>query len=212
MPEVEDWLQDPLKSHQLKTTDNKQNDLWQSFHFATRLKLDGADHFCRQALGAASMSYRKGLPLLAHRQLEWYLAAFFFELMSAYDTLLQELNIIYAGLKPDDVRWSDKNKTKFMKKLPPGILDCIEEGRKKDWFDRIRNYRITATHHSLIPIGLTEAWWGDDSLDSSHHVHIYYRDKDGKFKSKEIKACKDYLNDMVKHIRSVWEKMLPEFQ
>ncbi len=63
MSEVEDWLQDPLrkiengtfKTRKLKASKNKQNDLWHSFHFATRLKLDGADFFCRQALGAAGM-------------------------------------------------------------------------------------------------------------------------------------------------------------
>ena len=58
MPNDADWLQDPLmeidrgtyKFHKLKSPDDeKQNDLWWSFHFATRLKLNGADHFCRQA-------------------------------------------------------------------------------------------------------------------------------------------------------------------
>ena len=104
MAEIEDWLQDPLrkiengtyKTRKLKAPKDNQNGLWFSFHFATRLKLDGADFFCRQALGAASMSDAWGLPLLAHRQLKWNLEAFFFELMSAYDTLLQELNIVYA--------------------------------------------------------------------------------------------------------------------
>lgn len=141
MSEVEDWLQDPLrkiesgsyKSRKLKSTNERQNDLWHSFHFATRLKLDGADFFCRQAVGAASMPNDLGLPLLAHRQTEWYLEAFFFELMSAYDTLLQELNIVYAydlALKPEDVRWRDEKKTKFMENLPEKVFNSIKEGRK----------------------------------------------------------------------------------
>ena len=119
----EDWLQDPLRTtegssyrwRKLKSSDERQNDLWYSFHFATRLKLDGADYFCRQTLGAASMPDDLGLPLLAHRQLEWYLGAFFFELVSAYDTLLQELNIVYAydlALRPKDVRWNNRHKNK----------------------------------------------------------------------------------------------------
>ncbi len=57
MIEIEDWLQDPLrkiengtyKTRKLKAPKDNQNDLWFSFHFATRLKLDGADFFCRQA-------------------------------------------------------------------------------------------------------------------------------------------------------------------
>lgn len=224
MSDVEDWLQDPLrkiengshKRRELKRPiDDKQNELWWSFHFATRLKLDGAEHFCRQVLGAASMPYDQGLPLLAHRQLEWYLGAFFFELMSAYDTLLQELNIVYAygsDLKPDDVRWSDKTRNKFMKKLPQEICNHIEEGRRKDWFDKIRNYRNTATHHRLVPIGLTKTWWGDDSLDSSHHVSMHYRDKEGNFKSEEISVCKKYLINMVRHISSIWKIMSEKFE
>jgi len=50
MSEVEDWLQDPLreiengayKPRKLKSpVDDKQNDLWRIFHYATGLKLNG---------------------------------------------------------------------------------------------------------------------------------------------------------------------------
>ena len=86
MVEIEDWLQDPLreiengtyKTRKLKAPKDKQNELWRVFHFSTRLKLNAADYFCRQMLGAASMSYDFGLPLLAFSQLKWYLDAFFF--------------------------------------------------------------------------------------------------------------------------------------
>ena len=83
------------RPRELKLPDREPNQRWQSFHSATRLKLDGADFFCRQVLGAASMPDDLGLPLLAHRLLRWYLDAFFFELLSAYDTLLQELGVVY---------------------------------------------------------------------------------------------------------------------
>jgi len=222
MSEVEDWLQDPLrkiesgsyKRRELKSpVDDKQNDLWWSFHFATRLKLDGADHFCRQALGASSMAYDKGLPLLAHRQLEWYLGAFFFELVSAYDTLLQELNIVYAynsGVKPDDVRWINKKKNKFMENLPEKIFDSLEKGREEGWFHKIQGYRNMATHQYLVPI--SEISPGDDSPDSSHHTFIHYRDKEGNFKSEDISECRIYLKKMVRYISSVWGIMAQEFQ
>jgi len=144
MLDDEDWLQDPLRkgvkgSYKLRKlknpNDNRQTELWWNFHFATRLKLDGADYFCRQVLGAASRPDKLGLPLLAHRHLKWHLDAFFFELMSAYDTLLQELNIVYAydeNLKPDKVRWNNKEKNKFMKKLPEEIYNYMKEERKKE--------------------------------------------------------------------------------
>lgn len=220
MIDGEDWLKDPLrkiengsyKRRKLKSPiDDKQNDLWWSFHFATRLKLDGGEHFCRQVLGAASMPYNQGLPLLAHRQLEWYLGAFFFELVSAYDTLLQELNIVYnLGLKPEAVRWSDKKKTKFIENLPEKIFKSLEKGRGEDWFHKTQRYRNMATHQYLVPI--SEISPGDDSPDSSHHTFIYYRDKEGNFESEKISVCKDYLMNMVQHTRSIWEIMKEDFE
>ena len=223
MSSGEDWLQDPLiiridrgsdKRRKLKSPDDEQNDLWWSFHFATRLKLNGADHFCRQVLGAASMSYRKGLPLLAHRQLEWYLDAFFFELMSAYDTLLQELNIVYEiGFKLDEVRWNDKKPTKFMNALPEKITNYMDIERNKDWFKKVRKYRNMATHHYLVPISSWETGWGDEPLDyTTHEVHIHYLGEGADFKGEDVKMCKKYLNNMVKYIRSVWKEMAGEFQ
>jgi hypothetical protein len=56
--------------------------------------MDGANFFLRNALGAASTFDRMGLPLLGHRMIEWYLGAFFFELLSAFDSLLHELGTI----------------------------------------------------------------------------------------------------------------------
>jgi len=220
----EDWLQDPLmeiskgssKPRKLKnSSDEKQNNSWWSFHFATRLKLDGADHFCRQVLGAASMPHHRGLPLLAHRQLEWYLSAFFFELMSAYDTLLQELNIVYAydlGLKPKDVRWATKKDELQKAELPKELLQYMREEQKKEWFKKVRIYRNMATHHYLVPISSSEIGWGDEPLDyTSHKVYIHYR-QGGHFKNEDVNVCKEYLKNMVKYIKSVWGKMAQEFQ
>jgi hypothetical protein len=99
-----------------------------------------------------------------------------------------------------------------MENLPEKIFNSIEEGRRKDWFDEIQRYRNTATHHHLVPIGLTKTWWGDDSLDSSHHVSIHYRDKEGNFKSEEVSVCKDYLISMVQHISSIWQIMKEDFE
>lgn len=218
MPNGEDWLQDPLMEisrgtyqfREAKSLDKKQYDLWQSFHFATRLKLDGADYFCRQALGAASMPDDLGLPLLAHRQQEWYLGAFFFELMSAYDTLLQELNILCAydlGLKPEGVRWD-----KIKDNLPEKLAEYMEKEWEKEWFDKVRRYRNIATHHYLVPLSSGKVGWGDRPLDYSwHDVYMLYQDKEGNLKEEEIKVCTDYLNNMVRYISSVWEQIEEKF-
>jgi hypothetical protein len=54
-------------------------------------------------------------------------------------------------------------------------------------------------------------WWGDDSLHSTYGVGLYYTDKEGKIKNEGISICKDYLSNMVKHISSVWQQMVQEF-
>ncbi|MGD0779753.1 MAG: Cthe_2314 family HEPN domain-containing protein [Dehalococcoidales bacterium] len=223
MLEIEDWLQDPLrkldnntyKTRILKTPKGEQQDKWFSFHFATRLKLDGAVFFCRQVLGAASMPYDLGLPLLAHRQIEWYLEAFFFELMSAYDTLLQELNIIYAydlGLKPDQVRWSDKGPNEFIKMLPDSILKDSTEERKKDWFKKIQRYRNTATHHYTVPLSSGKTWVGTPINYSWFNISMQYLDEEDNYKLEDIKLCEEYLKRMVYYITSIWQHMAKEFK
>lgn len=216
--EVKDWLQDPLriieggsyKSRKLKSHNEQQSRRWQSFHFASRLKLDGADHFCRQVLGAASMPDNLGLPLLAHRQLKWYLDAFFFELWSAYQTLLQELNIVYAydlGLKPEDVNWKA-----IKDKLPERLTEYMNKEWDKEWFEKVRRYRNMATHHYLVPTDTMQTGFGGQPLDYSvHETHMVYLDDAGNTGREEIKACIEYLKHMVRYISSVWEKMAQEF-
>jgi len=220
MPNGEDWLQDPLMEgyYQLrksKSLDDRQNDLWQSFHFSTRLKLDAADYFCRQVLGAASMPDELGLPLLAHRQLKWYLDAFFLELVSAYDTLLQELNIVYAhdlGLKPKQVRWDTKKGRLLKDKLPEKLLGYMETERTKEWFKNVRQYRNMAAHQSYLPSGWMKAGWGDKPWDyAEHEVSIYYIDDTGEAKEEKISVCPTYLKNMVEHVHQVWQEMAQEF-
>ena len=215
MSEVEDWLQDPLKSCKLKSPkDDRQNDLWRIFHFSTRLKLNAAEHFCRQMLGAASMSYDLGLPLLAFSQLKWYLDAFFFEIMSAHDTLLQELNAVYdMGLKPKQVRvrWATLNtkESKFLSLLKaksPKVFDYMEKKWKEEWFKNVRQYRNMAAHQHYVPTNALIRGYDKPQMD------IWYLDDSGNLKGEEIDKCKIYLKSMVEHIHQVWENMGQEFQ
>ncbi len=231
MPYDEDWLQDPLrekvKGHyqrrKLKNADERQNSRWWSFHFSTRLKLDAADYFCRQLLGAASMPDDVGLPLLAHRQLKWNLDAFFFELMSAYDILLQELNIVYGlGLELKQVHWGSKGKTKFVSllkcKAGENLFEYMEQEGQKEWFNKVRDYRNMAAHHAYVPTSSWKAGSGDKPLDYDEHnvsmipPPISYLDSSGRPIEEDISYCRIYLNKMAKYISSIWGKMAQEFQ
>ncbi len=219
MAEIEDWLQDPIQSRKLKSPDEKRNDLWQIFHFSTRLKLNAAEHFCRQMLGAASMSYDLGLPLLAFSQLKWYLDAFFFEIISAYDTLLQELNVVYdMGLKPKQVRWANRNtkESKFLSLLKAKsskVFDYMEKEWGEKWFENVRQYRNMAAHHHYVPTSSVTTISGKKPWDyDKPQIYIWYLDNSGEVKEETISNCKTYLSSMVGHVHQVWEEMVQEFE
>ena len=205
MAEIEDWLQDPLreidrgeyKPRKPKSLNDEQSSDWRLFHYTTRLKLNGAHFFCTKVIDTESTS---------EDELRWYLDAFFFELMAACDILLQELNTVYAYdllLQPEAVRWN-----KIKGKLPNELVKYAEEERRKDWFCEVQWYRDTTTHHYRNPISSSR------SHGSLHltNVRLLYINREGEIDSKEISVCKDYLNNMVNYISSVWEKMVQEFE
>lgn len=211
MANGEDWLQDPLreidvgeyKPRKPKSLNDELSSDWYLFHYTTRLKLNGANFFCAKVIDTAHTS----------DELRWYLDAFFFELMSAYDILLQELNTVYAydlALKPEDVRWNKKNKKSksFMDKLPEKIFNLIKAERRKDWFYEVQRYRNLTTHRYRTPIA------GIRKIGSPHltNVDLLYVDKKGEVKFKGISICKEYLSNMVNYINLVWEKMTQEFE
>jgi hypothetical protein len=209
MPNSEDWLKDPLleisgDSYQYrkpKSLNDEENDLWQLFHYTTRFKLNGANFFSTKLIDTA---------LTPEDESRWYLDAFFFELMAAYDTLLQELNTVYAydlQLEPKAVRWN-----RIKDKLPDELVKCAEEEREKDWFYEVQWYRNTTTHHYRIPETRSKIWEGDDSNILQIDRDLRYIDKEGKIKTKEISICQDYLRNMAKHISSVWGMMAQEFE
>ena len=217
----EDWLQDSLREkgkgryhyRKLKNHGERQG-LWVSFHFSTMLKLDAAAYFCRQLIGAASMRDKVGLPLLAHRLLKWNLDAFFFELISAYDILLQELNIVFAydsELEPSQVKWG-----KIKDKVSKELVQYMDTEWKKEWFKKIRIYRNMATHHAYIPISSWKGGSGDKPLDYDEHnismIPIPYLDSSGQPVEEDISHCRNYLKAMAEYIGSIWGKMAQEFQ
>lgn len=208
MPLSEDWLQDPLEEirRNIGSTGDEWRRKWGSFHFSTRIKLEGADFFYRQALGAASISDEVGFPLLAHRQTEWYMSAFLFELMSAYATLLQELNALYSNLDVKDVRFDN-----IKDELPGTIREIMSEVRGKTWFKELQQHRNRGAHHSYIPKDTMIVGFGDrpwDKYSQDYQVNIQYIDKDGNLNRKDIKAFSQYLSDMINHINEVWKQLV----
>jgi len=208
MSGVEDWLQDPLMENRdyrkLRSRNKEQHKRWRVFHYATIVKLGGANFFCTKVIDTARTP--------DDLQLRWYLDAFFFELMAAYDTLLQELNVVYSfDLDIEKVSWRTMKDKLAKSKLPNELVKYVEEEREKDWFCEVQWCRNTTTHHYYLPTSRSKIWWGHDSLHSTYHAGLQYIDKEDKIKIEEISICKDYLSNMVNYISSVWGKMAQEF-
>ncbi len=216
---MSDWLKDHLvyfaegeRSYKRpKGLDDDQYWLWQRFHFATRLNLEAGAYFCRQVLGAAKVPDELGFPGLAWRQLKWYLDAFFFELVSAHDTLLQELNLVYGPrLAIDKVRW-----WKIKRKQPKKLRQHIDRNLQTDWFGRVVWYRNTAAHRMYVPTDTMRAGSGEGEHPweyDMHKVNLWYRDGDQRWQWEEIQACEDYLKKVIKHVCEAWSIMESDFE
>ncbi len=219
---VEDWLNDPLTipdPTKLGWTIRRPNEtflpkssweLWWSFHFATRLKLEGTVYFCSQMLGASSLPDELGLPLLVHRMGTWYAHAFFFELCSAYDTLLQEINVVYeCGIDMDKVRWRV-----IKPKLPDELRSSMERRRNEDWFKEVFGFRNMSTHHYIalmekVETGIGEEVWG---LDVDEAKLVYVDQHTNNIVRRDIAVAKDYLRRMLHHVHELWERMSEKFE
>jgi hypothetical protein len=219
-----DWLYDPLtiinKSYLYSKAgglDNELNAKWAQFHWATRVKLEGLDYFCRQITGAASMPIDVGLYKMSLRLIVWNLDAFFFEMVAAHDRVIQELNIVYGNtdaLNPASVSW-DSIKGRFQDRMPINLVNYIDTTIKEDWFKKVIWYRDAATQ--LVAIrgkgsfkhsGPDEKPWNWYDWEQS----INYIDGDtGEIKEENIKQCVTYLKHMVEYVTRVWNEMSNEF-
>lgn len=214
---MEDWLDDPLMkfnkrkgslTYRKPKISKTEAERWHSFHFATRLKLEGAVHFLRQLFGSVSLPEDKGLYLLAHRQMLWYTDAFFFELCSAYDTLLQELNIIYRCVDGERFYWKD-----IKPKLPKKLGNMMQDEYDAKWFIKVRSYRNRVTHHLHAPTVRSTMGWGELPWHQRvTRVDIGYFDEEtNKFETEDMKVCEDYLEKMIDLIYNVWTEMAEKF-
>lgn len=209
-----DWLHDPLLTipptkwqyESLKDPDGKGT--WQSFHFATRVKMDGAAYFCGKVLGATSMPDGIGLDLLAHREKLWYLDAFFMELMAAYECLLQELNVVYgAGLAIGGVRWPI-----MKKRVPETMFKHFESCHESEWFGKVKRYRNWSVHR-MYQVGTSTTsypltWTSDD-----HRIEIaLYNDKSCTFETEDVRNIQGYLGKMVIFVNRSWGLMSDQFE
>jgi hypothetical protein len=207
----EDWLNDPLVKDgpydYLKTNSPKSDSYqsWKSFHFDTRLKLNGADFFLRQIFGATSRSDSLGLSNLAYQFQQWYLDAFFNELLASYEILLQELNTIFeCSIDSHDNRFYEK----LTKELPQELSCLLKKEQAEEWFINLKSYRNTISHRSRNIIDGTTTYSEKEPWHAKTERRLHRIDKQSReWKSENIAICETYLNKMIEHIHIVWENI-----
>jgi hypothetical protein len=213
-----DWLEDLLKKDADGKLENKKiiggidqrQRQWESFHYATRLKIEGAIFYCRNILGLVEIPDELGTPSLAYHLTEWYTEAFFHQLMSMFDTLLQEINIVYQlGYKSTKVRYQNES---FRDSIPASLKQSISSTFETDWFTKIRNYRNTSTHIYKVPLSSGVTFMGNLANYTEHQVKLVYSDQNDNLKTEEIKIILEYLKHMIMFTQDIWQIMSSNFE
>lgn len=213
---IEDWLDDPLLDTKIKYSYDKEierkfgeefRDL-KGFHYSVRLNLDGADYFCRSVIGAFSIPDKVGLYFLANRMQKWYLQAFFNSLISALDTLLQEINICYKINLPVETVDYAIFKT-YKGKIPGDLIKHYNLNGQSQWYTEICFCRNVSTHHHFLPTTSMSGGSGSSPLD-----YDYYNAKitcgltaNNEPIQKDISDCIQYLKETVYFINKAWAIM-----
>ncbi len=214
----EDALNDPLMEfgrrpmEYIKPKDIAANQFvgWKASHFSTRLKLQGADYFLRQILGAASRPEDLSLPLLAFSLFHWYLDAFFFELISASDTLFQELKAVYCPDLPTTTPITTVQKEVMKSQsLPEDLREFIEQERKADWYEKLQWYRNTTAHVGHIPWGFEKGGSGDkpwhyNAEECKLFIQLIHNDE---VQTEDVAGYRMYLDKMLDFVNTVWNMM-----
>ncbi|MBI4307937.1 MAG: hypothetical protein HY684_03945 [Chloroflexi bacterium] len=170
--------QPPLVA-QLKAATDMEQANWSVFHSSIRLKLQAASHFLELAEETLSVHLKITEPsgeLAARQKLRWYLEAYLFECMGAYDCLLQELNVVYkCGLKIEKVKWDKLSKcwhgaghskgkehaNNECVSVTESVLDELRRTRDTLWFKRSKGLRNYVSHRSFLPLETSPVGWGD---------------------------------------------------
>lgn len=186
---------------------------WEVFHWSTRSKLEASIWFYSQLVGLAGVRHVWFTTVRFDSVLNWHVDAFFNELVSAFETLLQEINVVHrCGLKVDEVTWQGR-------KDAAGIRDCLEgkatktrEYVEKQYcektFKEIRDWRNTAFHHHHIPKVSTDVGFGE-VVRAETTVELVKSPSDPAEKV-ELKELVHYIEYVAQLCSQVWQQLAEE--
>ena len=138
------------------------------------------------------------------------LEAFFFELISAKDFFLQAINDKYGlGLERDEATKIDLLKRCLACRGHSDALKVVKSIEKElnhenSWLWRLNNYRNSATHRELLPIGYVAG--------RSDHVEVYlFEDPEdsskGNMKLEVVPYCEQSLKVMRDFLEELYSQL-----
>lgn len=132
----------------------------------TQFRLDGAQYhlavlseiYTSGALDSDLASMVQGLPCdqaarLKHdaMRFQWHLAAFFFELIAAFDSFLVEVNFRYRlMISLGDIRWNYVINEIGTQHKKDEFIVWLQQQYEAGWFREVRDYRNHITHRGLL--------------------------------------------------------------
>lgn len=210
-------IEDPLYSASVKTAqfkrfahlDDREQNNWEVFHWSARSKLEAAVYFYSQVQGWASPSPAWRWRYEPTAFLDWYLDAFFYELVSVFDVLLQEINVVYrCGLNTDEVRWLSTNGTRGIRELLKGEDDKLQElissAYEHNVFVDLRKWRNITAHRHRIPKARLAMGRGDELLPKTTITTIKDPSTSEDF---GISKLREYVNFIADLVTGAWRQL-----
>lgn len=209
-----DFLTDPLyvekQPKEFASLEKWEQNNWEVFHWSTRSKLEASIWFYGQIVGLGSIRHVWFTTVRFDSLLNWHLDAFFNELMSAFETLLQEVNVVHrCGLKRDKVTWEGKRGIKGCLSGKAGRMgEIIAAAYDNETFKDIRDWRNTVFHRHHIPKVSTDVG-GGEVVRIKTTVELVKTPSDPAQNVKLSKLA-DYINLIAKLCMQVWEQLAEE--
>ncbi len=148
-----------------------------------------------------------------YNRFSYSLRAFFWELTSAFDTLLQHINRKYElGLDQRDVLWDTVSKELSQRKEHKKLLRRLAKGYNSTWFTEVREYRNFA-HRGTV---FTEIYWfrpdpvdpaDRDTATSAVGILLLAIGGGGRGSGEPIAMCKDYGSKVQTFIHEVLDQI-----
>ncbi|GEM_PF-3791574 len=182
-----DWSDDPLHQTlgQLRDIQSKVDKEtstalhnWSVFHWSTRFKLEAAEYHAKVIRHINRTPVNDEEDTVHYRLRHWQFDEFFFQLIGAFDTLLQEINALYKlGLNTKKVNWKTIEKAANQSQFRSlEVINFLKRQCDEPWLVEVGNFRNASTHRHFAPFTTGKPHVGSISKFTCHVNWAGFRD------------------------------------